>query len=86
MAGAKRSYSTRADAVRQRRSRHKRGNGLHCFHLYLPLSRIEQAVRARENIAGPVSKDQMTKTLVTAIVDYWAPPWIRLKRNPSRHT
>ena len=68
-------------ARRQKRLRARRKAGLAIFSLTLPVSRLEQVVRARENLPAdaPVSRRQIKRTLLEGI-EWWSRPWITLRR------
>jgi hypothetical protein len=74
--------SAKPAAIRKRKSRQKRRNGLHSFRLYLPAKKIAEAVKVRDNFPADVTptKQQIDRALVEAL-DWWATSWRALKRH-----
>ncbi len=64
-----------------RKLRKRRKAGLAVFALSLPLKRLEQVVRQRENLpdSAPVTKRQIHLALMEGI-HHWSQPWIALRR------
>jgi hypothetical protein len=71
-----------AAAERQRRSRAKRKGGLRGVRLYLPMKRIEAAIRVRNGLTPgtTLSPDRRDRALAQAI-GWWCDCWLAIKHH-----
>jgi hypothetical protein len=70
------------NAEKQRRFRARRRSGLRGYRLYLPIKKIERAIRARNGLApdAPVAQQTVERLLMRAI-DVWATSWVIFRRH-----
>jgi hypothetical protein len=77
----RRPLSAKPAAIRQRKSRAKRRNGLRSFRLYLPEKKIIEAVKVRDAFpAEATPTQQQIDRALTEVLEWWSTSWRNLKK------